>query len=114
MRSSRGDSSPREVDDRMLSLCCTNCQHSHISSSRALTFIRPRHHGHSAHGSTDALLSQATEYLQRVLARDPEDKQAWEELGQCYLETGNLENSLEAYRRAVALQNAGAGGASGK
>ena len=58
--------------------------------------------------------SQATEYLQRVLARYPEDKQAWEELGQCYLETGSLENSLEAYRRAVALVKSDEGGASGK
>ncbi|CAN0203645.1 unnamed protein product, partial [Laminaria digitata] len=58
---------------------------------------------------------KATEYLQRVLARYPEDKLAWEELGQCYLEIGSLENSLEAYRRAVALVKSDEGGdASGK
>lgn len=46
---------------------------------------------------------QATEYLLRLLRLQPDNKEAWEELGQCYLETGSLENSLEAYRRAVAL-----------
>lgn len=54
------------------------------------------------------------EYLQRVLARYPDDKGAWEELGQCYLETGNLESSLEAYRRAVALVKGDGASASGK
>ncbi|CAN0507111.1 unnamed protein product [Ectocarpus sp. 12 AP-2014] len=48
-------------------------------------------------------VTDAQEYLLRVLRTDPNNKQAWEELGQCYLETGSLENSLEAYRRAVAL-----------
>eukprot|EP00752_Nemacystus_decipiens_P012082 g10712.t1 len=47
--------------------------------------------------------AKAQEYLLRVLRLQPDDKEAWEELGQCYLETGSLENSLEAYRRAVAL-----------
>lgn len=47
--------------------------------------------------------SQAQEYLLRVLRLQPDNKEAWEDLGQCYLETGSLENSLEAYRRAVAL-----------
>ncbi|CAB1103799.1 unnamed protein product [Ectocarpus sp. CCAP 1310/34] len=46
---------------------------------------------------------KAQEYLLRVVRTNPNNKQAWEELGQCYLETGSLENSLEAYRRAVAL-----------
>ena len=49
------------------------------------------------------LPAQAQEYLLRVLRLQPDNKEAWEELGQCYLETGSLENSLEAYRRAVAL-----------
>lgn len=58
--------------------------------------------------------TQATEYLLRLLRLQPDNKEAWEELGQCYLETGNLENSLEAYRRAVALVNGSDDGSGGK
>ncbi len=46
---------------------------------------------------------QATLYLNRLLRLQPDNKEAWEELGQLYLETGSLDLSLEAYRRAVAL-----------
>lgn len=53
--------------------------------------------------SSALLPSQAQEYLLRVLRLQPDNKEAWEDLGQCYLETGDLEKSLEAYRRAVAL-----------
>ena len=51
----------------------------------------------------DAATAQATQYLNRLLRLQPDNKEAWEELGQCYLETGSLDLSLEAYRRAVAL-----------
>jgi tetratricopeptide (TPR) repeat protein len=43
------------------------------------------------------------EYLQKALLLNPQDPQAWSNLGSCYFSTGELERALGALRRALSL-----------